>query len=54
MCDAAFDRPARGDERLGGDEASKNSRATVVRTESAEEIGIQPLQVEPLEKAVEM
>jgi hypothetical protein len=54
MCDAALDRPARRDQRLRSNEAAENSRATVVRTESAKEIGIERLQIEALEKAVKV
>lgn len=54
MCDASLDRPAGGYERLSGDEATKDSRATIVKTESAEEIRIERLEIEPLEKAIEM
>ena len=51
MRDPPFDRPAGCNERLRGDEAAEDSRATVVWTESAEEIGVEPLQIEPLKKA---
>ena len=54
MCDAAVDRPARRDERLRSHEAAEDSRATIVGTEPAEEIGIEPLQIESLEKAMEV
>ena len=54
MCGAAFDRPACRNERLRGHEAAENSRAAIVGAESTKEIGIERLQVEPLEKAVEV
>ena len=54
MCDAAFDRPARRDERLCSNEAAENSRAPIVGTESAKEIDIERLQIEALEKAAEV
>jgi hypothetical protein len=54
VCDTAFHRPARRDERLGSDQAAKYPRPTVVGTESAEEIAIEKLQVESLEKAGEV
>ena len=54
MGGTAFDRAAGRDERLRGNEAAEDSRATVVRAESAKEIDIEQLQVEALEKAVQV
>jgi hypothetical protein len=54
MGDATLNRPARRDERLGGDEAAENPRAAIVGTESAKKIDVERLQVEPREKAFEI
>jgi len=50
----AFDGPARCDQRLRGNEATEDPRSAIVGTESAKEIDIERLEVEPFEKAVEV
>jgi hypothetical protein len=54
MCNAPLDRSARRDERLRSDQAAENPRPTVVRTKSTEEVAIEKLQIEALEKAGEV
>lgn len=54
MGDTAFDRPAGRDQGLSGDEATKDAWSAVVRAEPAEEIAVEPLQIQSLEKAAEV
>lgn len=54
MGDAALDRAAGRDERLSRDQAAKDTWPAVVGTESAKEIAVEPLQIEPPEEAVEV
>ena len=54
MGDPPFHRPARGDQRLGGNEAAEDARSPVVRAEAPKEVEIEGLEVEPLEKTSEL
>ena len=54
VSDSAFHRTTRSDQRLSRHEPAEDPRPSIVRAETPEEIDVERLEIEPVEKAAEL